>query len=78
MDFGCGVTAGSDSPWVVAGVLLTHTDRTHFLAPMWRQTNSAVHRRVNALLLLDDGWSAERVGEALFIDDDTSSCRPGG
>lgn len=38
---------------------------------MRRQTNSAVHRRMNALLLLDDGWTAERVAEALFIDAET-------
>ncbi len=55
MDFGCGVTAGSDSLWVMAAVLLTPSKRIHFLALMRRQTNSAVHRRVNALLLLDDG-----------------------
>ena len=36
-----------------------------------RHTNSAVHRRMNALLLLDDGWTAERVAEALFIDAET-------
>jgi len=36
-----------------------------------RQTNSAVHRRMNALLLLDGGWTAERVAEALFIEAET-------
>ncbi|TCZ53416.1 hypothetical protein [Roseicella aquatilis] len=36
-----------------------------------RQLNSAVHRRRNALLLLDDGWTAERVAEALFIEAET-------
>ena len=55
----------------MAGLLLRPADRSHFLALMRRQTNSAVHRRANALLLLDDGWTAERVGEALFIDADT-------
>jgi transposase len=30
-----------------------------------------VARRANALLLLDDGWSCERVAEALYLDDDT-------
>ena len=39
---------------------------------MRRHTNSAVHRRMNALLLLDDGWTAERVAEALFIDAETA------
>src|SRR5579872_940262 len=38
---------------------------------MRRQTLSPVHRRMNALLLLDDGWAAERVAEALFIDVET-------
>lgn len=30
-----------------------------------------IARRANALLLLDDGWSCERIGAALFLDDDT-------
>jgi transposase len=34
-------------------------------------TPSPVHRRMNALLLLDDGWSAERVAGVLFIDAET-------
>lgn len=38
---------------------------------MRRQLNSAVHRRLNVLLLLDDGWSAERIAEALFIEAET-------
>ncbi len=35
---------------------------------------SAAHRiarRANAILLLDDGWSCERVAKALYFDDDT-------
>jgi transposase len=28
-------------------------------------------RRANAILLLDDGWSCERVAKALYLDDDT-------
>jgi Homeodomain-like domain len=28
-------------------------------------------RRANALVLLDDGWSCDRVAAALFLDDDT-------
>jgi transposase len=28
-------------------------------------------RRANALLLLDDGWSCEKVAQALYMDDDT-------
>lgn len=38
---------------------------------MRRQLNSAVHRRMNAPLLLDDGWTAARVAEALFIEAET-------
>jgi len=38
---------------------------------MRRHTPGPVHRRMNALLLLDDGWAAERVAEALFIDVET-------
>lgn len=55
----------------MAGVVLNPEDRAFFLAAMRRQGNSAVHRRMNALLLLDDGWTAERVAEALFIDAET-------
>jgi len=46
-------------------------DRAHLLRMMRRHTPSPVHRRMNALLLLDDGWAAERVAEALFIDAET-------
>ena len=35
---------------------------------MRRQLNSTVHRRMNVLLLLDDGWAAERIAEAPYID----------
>jgi transposase len=38
---------------------------------MRQHTPSPVHRRMNALLLLDDGWSVERVSAALFIDAET-------
>lgn len=55
----------------MAGKLLSVADRARFLALMRQQTNSAVHRRMNTLLLLDDGWTAERVAEALFIDAET-------
>jgi transposase len=55
----------------MSGTVLSSADRAYFLVMMRRQTNSAVHRRMNALLLLDDGWSAERVAEALFIDAET-------
>jgi len=34
------------------------------------ETNG-VARRVNAILLLDKGWSCAEVAEALYLDDDT-------
>src|SRR5215217_4992145 len=55
----------------MSGLFLDPSDRAHLLAMMRRQTPSAVHRRMNALLLLDDGWTAERVAEVLFIDAET-------
>jgi transposase len=55
----------------MSGTLLPPADRAYFLAMLRRQLNSAVHRRMNALLLLDDGWTAERVAEALFIEAET-------
>jgi len=64
---------GSDSMRAMAGSILDPTDRAHLLLMMRRQTPSTVHRRMNALLLLllDDGWAAERVAEVLFIDAET-------
>lgn len=55
----------------MAGVVLTAEDRAQLLRLMRRQMNSHVHRRMNVLLLLDDGWTAERIAEALFIDAET-------
>ncbi len=55
----------------MAGLVLTPLDRAHLLRMMRRQTPSTVHRRMNALLLLDDVWAAERVAEVLFIDAET-------
>jgi transposase len=51
--------------------ILSPEDRAHLLRMMRRHTPSPVHRRMNALLLLDDGWTAERVAEVLFIDAET-------
>ena len=34
-------------------------------------TEQRLARRAHAILLLDDGWSRERVAEALYLDDDT-------
>lgn len=56
----------------MAGMVLSAADRAHFPTVMRRRTNSAVHRRMNTLLPLDDGWTAERVAEALFIDAETA------
>src|ERR1700691_711643 len=55
----------------MSGLILPPEDRTHLLRMMRRQTPSPVHRRMNALLLLDDGWTAERVAEVWFIDAET-------
>ena len=55
----------------MSGALLSPEDRAYFLRMMRRQLNSAVHRRMNVLLLLDDGWSVPRICEALFLDEGT-------
>jgi transposase len=55
----------------MSGGLLSPEDRAYFLRMMRRQLNSAVHRRMNVLLLLDDGWSVPRICEALFLDEGT-------
>jgi transposase len=55
----------------MAESILSPGDRARLLRMMRQQTPSTVHRRMNALLLLDDGWTAERVAEALFIDAET-------
>jgi transposase len=55
----------------MSGSILPPADRTQLLRMMRRQTPSPVHRRMNALLLLDDGWAAERVAEVLYIDAET-------
>ena len=55
----------------MAGTVLKPEERGHLLRMMRRQTNSHVHRRMNVLLLLDDGWTAERIAEALYIDAET-------
>jgi transposase len=55
----------------MSGAILTPEDRAHLLRMMRRLTPSTVHRRMNALLLLDDGWNAERIANALFIDAET-------
>ena len=54
-----------------SGAILSAQDRARLLRMMRRQTPSTVHRRMNALLLVDDGWTVERVAQALFIDAET-------
>jgi len=47
-------------------------DRTDLIA--LARDGSVEHRlarRANALVLLDAGWSCEKVAQALFLDDDT-------
>jgi transposase len=54
-----------------AGFLLAD-DRLDMIA--LARDGSAAHRlarRANALVLLDDGWSCEKVAKALYVDDDT-------
>lgn len=53
----------------MSGLILKAGDRAYFLAMMRRQLNSAVHRRMNVLLLLDDGWEPRRIAEALYLDE---------
>ena len=51
---------------------LSPEDRADLIA--LARDGSAAHRlarRANALVLLDDGWSCDRVAAALFLDDDT-------
>ena len=55
----------------MSGLILTAEDRAYFLRMMRRQLNSAVHRRMNVLLLLDDGWEPRRIARALYIDEGT-------
>ncbi|MGH6867937.1 MAG: hypothetical protein ACREDA_03475 [Methylocella sp.] len=40
-----------------------------------RQLNSAVHRRMNVLLLLDDGWQPRWIAEAFDVDEGTVAAR---
>jgi hypothetical protein len=50
---------------------LSLEDRADLIA--LARDGSATHRlgrRANALVLLDDGWSCERVAAALFLNDD--------
>ncbi len=57
---------------MIRGGFLSSEDRVDLIA--LTRDGSAAHRlgrRANALLLLDAGWSCEKVAGALFVDDDT-------
>jgi transposase len=57
---------------MIRGGFLSPEDHADLIA--LTRDGSATHRlgrRANALLLLDAGWSCERVSAALFLDDDT-------
>ncbi|SFM01987.1 hypothetical protein [Methylorubrum salsuginis] len=55
----------------MAGLILSPDDCAHFLVLKRRQLNSAVHRHLNVLLLLDDGWRPARIAAALYFDEST-------
>jgi transposase len=53
----------------MSGLVLNSEDREAFLSALKATKKPALeHRRMNALLLLDDGWEVARVAEALFLD----------
>ncbi|HMK90257.1 MAG TPA: helix-turn-helix domain-containing protein [Methylocystis sp.] len=57
---------------MICGGLLSPSQRAELLALLRSgRTEQRVARRANAMLLLDDGWSSEKVAEALYLDDDT-------
>ena len=61
-----------DSAWgMICAGFLSPVDRADLTAA---RDGSAAHRlarRANALVLLDSGWSCEKVAGALLLDDDT-------
>ena len=57
---------------MIRGGFLSREDRADLIA--LARDGSAAHRlarRANALVLLDSGWSCEKVSGALLLDDDT-------
>jgi transposase len=57
---------------MIRGGFLSPSQRAELLALLRSgRSDPRVVRRANAMLLLDDGWSCERVAEALYLDDDT-------
>ena len=51
----------------MSGLILSAEDRAYFLQMMRRQRNSAVHRRMNVLLLLDDGWEPRQIAAPWLV-----------
>ena len=70
---GCrGSKLGFLVSFMIRGGYLSAEDRADLIA--LARDGSAAHRlarRANSLVLLDDGWSCERVAAALLVDDET-------
>jgi transposase len=57
---------------MIRGRFLSPSQRCELLALLRSgRTEQRLARRANAMLLLDDGWSCEKVAAALYLDDDT-------
>ena len=57
---------------MIRGGFLSVSQRMELLALLRSgRAEQRLARRANALLLLDDGWSCEKLAEALYLDDDT-------
>ena len=57
---------------MIRGGFLSPRQRAELMALLRDgHTEQRLARRANALLLLDDGWSCEKVAKALYLDDDT-------
>ena len=57
---------------MIRGGFLSPRQRAELIALLRDgHTEQRLARRANAVLLLDDGWSCERAGKALYLDDDT-------
>jgi hypothetical protein len=53
----------------MSGLILKSEERAAFLVALKATKKPALeHRRMNVLLLLDDGWEVAWVAEALFLD----------
>jgi transposase len=57
---------------MIRGSFLSPRQRADLMALLRDgHTEQRLARRAHALLLLDDGWSCEKVADALYLDDDT-------